>query len=273
MRALAFLLLTALPCAAQDRIVSLGGSVSEIVAALGAQDRLIARDSTTLFPPALTDLPDVGYVRALSPEGVLSVGPDLILAEAGAGPVEAVEALEQAGIPFVTIPESPTPEGVLAKIGAVAEALDLETKGAALTAQVQDGFAKAAAARADVTAPKKVLFVLSMQGGRIMAGGEGSSAAGIIALAGGENAAQGFQGYKQMTDEAVMTAAPDVIVMMDRDGDHAAANAELFAHPALTSSPAAQNGAVVRMDGLLLLGFGPRTPEAAMALHDAIYGG
>ena len=66
--------------AAPARIVSLGGAVTEIVVALGAQEQLVARDSTSTFPPSVATLPDVGYVRALSPEGVLALGPELILA-------------------------------------------------------------------------------------------------------------------------------------------------------------------------------------------------
>jgi len=105
----------------------------------------------------------------------------------------------------------------------------------------------------------------------VMAGGEGSSADAILRLAGAENAATGFSGYKQMTDEAVLEAAPDVIVMMDRDGDMAVTDADVQAHPALGATPAARAGAVIRMDGMLLLGFGPRTPEAVEALHAALY--
>ena len=169
------------------------------------------------------------------------------------------------------MPGDPTVEGIRAKILAVADALDLPREGAALAAKVEADLAAMAAMAATVTAPKRVLFILSAQGGRIMAGGDGSSAEGIIQLAGGVNAATGFDGYKQMTDEAVLTAAPDVIVMMDREGDHAALDAELFALPSLATSPAAASGKIIRMDGLLLLGFGPRTAEAARALHDAIY--
>jgi iron complex transport system substrate-binding protein len=264
------------PVAAQEpaqRIVSLGGSVTEIVVALGAEDRLVARDSTSSFPDSILALPDVGYLRALSPEGVLALGPDLIVAEADAGPVEAVEVLRGAGVPFVLMPDDPTAAGVAAKIAAVAGALGLPAEGDALAAKVTAELAEAEALAAGVTAPKRVLFILSAQGGRIMAGGEGSSAEGIIRLAGGVNAATGFRGYKQMTDEAVLTAAPDVILMMDRAGDHAALDADLFALPALAGSPAARDGAVIRMDGLLLLGFGPRTPEAVRKLHAALYQG
>lgn len=265
----------ATPLLAQEkasRIVSLGGSVTEIAVALGAQDRLIARDTTSTFPESILALPDVGYIRALSPEGVLSVGPDLILSEAGAGPAEAVEVLKAAGVPFVQVSGDPTPQGIVAKITDVAAALHLPAEGAALAAQVDTGLKAAEARAAAVTAKQRVLFILSLQGGKVMAAGEGTEAAGIIALAGGENAATGFHGYKPMTDEAVLAAAPDVILMMDREGDLAMSNDDVMAQPALAQTPAAQAGRVVRMDGLLLLGFGPRTPEAAATLYAALYG-
>ncbi len=261
------------PALAEDakRIVTLGGSVTEIAMALGAGDLLVARDSTSTYPSEITTLPDVGYIRGLSPEGVLSVAPDLILAEADAGPPAAVDVLTAAGVPFLRMPGDPTPAGVVAKIKAVAEALGLQTEGDALAAKVQAALTEAETRAAAVTDKKRVLFVLSLQGGRVMAGGEGSSAEGIIALAGGINAATGFQGYKQMTDEAVLTAAPDLILMMDREGDLAIDNTDVMAHPTLSQTPAAQAGNIVRMDGMMLLGFGPRTPDAAKALYHALY--
>ncbi|GHC26651.1 hemin ABC transporter substrate-binding protein [Gemmobacter nanjingensis] len=269
---LSALLLASPALAGGERVITLGGSVTEIAVALGAQDRLVARDTTSNFPPEIEALPDVGYIRALSAEGVLSLDPDLIVAEGDAGPQQAVDVLKAAGVPFVLVPEDPTPQGIADKITAVAAALDMPEAGAALAAQVQDGLAAAEARAAAVTDRKRVLFILSLQGGRIMAGGEGTEAEGIIRLAGGENAATGFQGYKQIADEAVLTAAPDLILMMAREGDLSIADADILAHPALAETPAARNGALVRMDGMLLLGFGPRTPEAARALYDALYG-
>lgn len=256
------------------RIVALGGSVTEIAVALGAEDRLIARDTTSNFPESVLSLPDVGYIRALSPEGVLSVGPDLILSEEGAGPPEAVEVLKAAGVPFVQVSGDPTPAGIARKIADVAAALDLPQAGAALAAQVETGLAAAGARAAALpeAQKKRVLFILSLQGGRVMAAGTGTEADGIIALAGGLNAATGFQGYKPMTDEAVIAAAPDAILMMDREGDLSVSDADVLAQPALAQTPAARDGRVIRMDGMLMLGFGPRTPEAAAALYAALYG-
>lgn len=240
--------------------------------ALGAGDRIIARDSTSNWPESVLALPDVGYIRALSPENVLALDPGLIVAEGDAGPPETMDVLTAAGIPLVLVPEATDPQGVIAKIEAVAAALDLPAEGAALAAITQGGLDEAAALAASVTEPKRVLFILSLQGGRVMAAGEGTEAEGIIRLSGGVNAAAGFQGYKPMTDEAVLAARPDAILMMDREGDLAIGDADVLAQPALAETPAAKAGRVIRMDGMLLLGFGPRTPEAAKALHDALYG-
>lgn len=254
------------------RVIALGSSVTEIVVALGAGDRLIARDTTSTWPDSVTALPDVGYIRALSPENVLALDPDLILAEGDAGPPAAVEVLRSAGIPFLLMPEATTPDGIRTKITAVAAALGLPGPGEALAEQVAQGLDAAKARAAAVTAPKRVLFVLSLQGGRVMAGGEGTEAEGIIRLAGGVNAASGFQGYKPMTDEAVLAAAPEVILMMDRAGQMAISDADVLTHPALAATPAGKAAAIVRMDGALMLGFGPRTPEAADRLHAALSG-
>jgi iron complex transport system substrate-binding protein len=271
-RALCLSLALAVPALAEDapRVITLGGSVTEIAVALGAGDRLVARDTTSNFPASIQALPDVGYIRTLSPENILALDPTLIVAEGDAGPPEAVEVLKAAGIPFVLVPEATDPSGVVAKITAVADALDLP--GAALAGDVQAGLDAATARAAEVTTPKRVLFILSLQGGGVMAGGKGTEAEGIIHLAGGTNAATGFTGYKPMTDEAVLAAQPDVILMMDREGDLSISDADVLAQPALSQSPAAKAGAIVRMDGMLLLGFGPRTPKSAMVLHQALYG-
>ncbi|MBV7378009.1 heme/hemin ABC transporter substrate-binding protein [Maritimibacter dapengensis] len=265
-RSLLLSTLVALPTTAlADRVLSIGGSVTEIVYALGEQERLVGRDSTSTFPTEATALPDVGYIRQLSPEGVLSVNPDLIISETGAGPLEAVELLRAADVPFIEVADGYTEEAVLQKIRDVAKALDVTEKGEDLAASVSADLDEAEAVAANVE-PLRVLFILSTAGGRITAAGENTSASAIIELAGGMNAIQGVEGYKQVSDEAITVAAPDVILMMDRSGDHAASDDDLFAHPAIAGTPAAQTQSVVRMDGLLLLGFGPRVGEAVRTL-------
>lgn len=264
--------LAAAPVMAQERIVVIGGALTEIVFALEQGHRVVGRDSTSNHPAAVLELPDVGYVRTLSAEGLVSLNPDLIIADDGAGPRETVDMVRAAGVPFAIVPVATDAEGVLARITGVAQALGVD--GAPLHDRVAAEFAELDALRAAQAqggaAPVRAMFIISAAGGRINAAGQGTSADGIIRLAGAENAVQGFTGFRQINDEAVTLAAPDVILMMDRSGDHALTDAQILGHPALSLTPAAQAGRIVRMDGMFLLGFGPRTPQAARELMAAL---
>lgn len=255
-----------------SKIAAIGGSITEIVFALGEQDRLVARDSTSRYPEAALKLPDVGYMRQLSPEGVLSVNPSGILALHGSGPKEAVDVLKKTSIPFIEVPERYDHEGILEKIHIVGKALGADAKADALAAEIDAKLKAAEKQTASIKDRKRVLFVLSMQGGKILASGSDTAADGIIKLSGGVNAIDGFSGYKQLSDEAVITARPDVILMMNNAGP-AASDDELFANPSVLSTPAGAARKVVRMDGGYLLGFGPRTADVIHDLAASLYGG
>ena len=255
-----------------SRIASVGGSVTEIVYALGEQDKLVARDSTSVYPKAALKLPDVGYMRALSPEGVLSINPTGILAVEGSGPNEAIDVLKKASVPFITVPETYDHAGILEKIRVVGKAFGADGKAAELSAAVDADLAAAERLTAGIPEKKRVLFILSMQGGKILAAGSDTAASGIIEMAGAVNAVEGYSGYKQLSDEAAILAKPDIILMMDRGGGHGIAEAELFAHPAIAPTPAGQEKRIIRMDGAYLLGFGPRTAGAIRELATALYG-
>lgn len=255
-----------------SRIVAIGGSITEIFFALGEESRLVARDSTSVYPDAAFGLPDVGYMRQLSPEGVLSVNPSAIVALEGSGPREAVEVLKKAKVPFLTVPERFDREGIVDKIRIVGKAIGQEKKAADLSAAVDRDLAAAEAKARSIAEKQRVLFVLSAQDGRILASGTGTAADGIIRLAGGENAVAGFEGYKQMSEEAIATAAPDLILMMRNTGLHGPSDDDLLAHPAIAGTPAGRHKRLVRMDGAYLLGFGPRTAAATRDLAVALYG-
>lgn len=267
--ALAALLALAGPAAAAERVVAIGGSITEIVYALGAAEMLAAVDSTSLYPPAARDLPDVGYMRRLSAEPILALGPDLVLAIAEAGPPQVLDQLRSAGIPVETVADVPTPDGVLGKIRAVAGALGRAQAGEALAAKVAAGFAALPAAAAEAERPK-VLFLLSTGRGAPLAGGQETTADGIIRLAGGRNAIEGFAGYKPLSPEAALAAAPDVILCMDRTVEQMGGAEAILGQPTVAQTPAGRARRLVSMDGLLLLGFGPRTPEAAALLAERL---
>ena len=153
----------------------------------------------------------------------------------------------------------------------MAHALGVDDAGEALAERIEGEIRRAEAAAAAVPERRRAIFLLSVEGGRLMAAGDGTGADAMLGLAGAENALAGFEGYKPVSAEAVLAAAPEVVVMMDRGDGHAAATEQVFALPGLAGTPAAAAGALVRMDGLFLLGFGPRTAAAVDALHQALY--
>lgn len=258
--------------AAATRIASLGGAVTEILWRLGAGPRIAIVDTTSVYPAeVLRERPNAGYLRALSAEGLLSVGPDLVIAAEGAGPPAVLALLREAGVPVELVREPPTAEGVLDKIATVGRLAGLEAPAADLGRAVADRFAALGRQRARVVRPVRALVVLSQTGGRVMVGGRGSTADGILALAGLVNAADGIEGFKPMTDEAIVGAAPDAVIMMTTDGKSPTPEAVFASGTALGQTPAAARRALVAMDGLTLLGFGPRTPEAAGELMRAVY--
>jgi iron complex transport system substrate-binding protein len=202
---------------------------------------------------------------------VLSLRPSLVIAITSAGPPDSLRLLREAGVRIEVTPEDWTPEGVVARIRQVGRLAGAEAAADRLGAAVAARFSELAAARAQIARPQRVLFVLTLQNGRPMVGGRNSAADAIIRLAGGINAADAVEGYKPMTDEAVIGAAPDVVLTMAR-GSHALTADDIFALPAFRLTPAAARRRLVTMDGLLLLGFGPRTPEAGFELMSAVHG-
>ncbi|TRD00576.1 hemin ABC transporter substrate-binding protein [Mesorhizobium sp. WSM4303] len=254
-----------------SRIAAIGGSITEIVYALGEEGHLVARDSTSRYPAAAMALPDVGYMRQLSAEGVLSVNPSGILALHGSGPKEAVDVLKKSSVPFIDVPEHYSHDGILEKIRIVGKALGVDAKAETLAAETNAKLKAAEKQTASIKERKRILFVLSIQGGKILGAGSDTAGDGIIKLAGAVNAVEGFSGYKPMSDEAIVTARPDVILAMKNAGPPIA-EAELFAIPSITSTPAGEGRKLILMDGSYLLGFGPRTANAIHDIAVSLYG-
>jgi iron complex transport system substrate-binding protein len=254
-----------------SRIVSIGGAITEILYALGFEDRVAAVDSTSLYPSAaLRDKPNVGYMRQLSPEGVLGLNPSLVLAVQGSGPKEAMDVLEAAKVPLVLVPDTFSEAGLLEKIRLVGHAMGADHRAACLTSAVSHDLAQLRELRAGVTKPVRVMFVMSLLNGRAMAAGHKTAANEIIEMAGGINAIDGYDGYKIVNDEAIVAAKPEVVLSIERGKDTLEADA-VYRQPAFALTPAAANKAFISMEGLYLLGFGPRTAAAARDLAAKLY--
>ena len=268
----AVLAMLALPAGAAEpqRIVSVGGAVTEILYALGEGERIAAVDTTSLYPPEAKAHPNVGYIRALSAEGVLSLSPDMILMEAGAGPADAVALIDGAGVPVVHVPAGHDAGALAEKVRTVAAAVGRGTEGERLATAMTADLSKLKADLAGIGQRQRVLFILSMADGRPMAAGSGTAADSMIGLAGADNVLADMQGYKALSWEAAAALQPDVVLMMDRGGAAHDTSAAV-ALPALAETPAGRNKVVITMDALYLLGFGPRTPAAARELAGRLY--
>lgn len=252
------------------RLVTISGAITEVVYALGAQAQLVGTDTTSVYPAAALQIPKVGYLRQLSAEGVLSLQPDVLIATTEAGPPVVLEQLRSAGVHVDLLKSEYTWDDVRAKVLAVGRATRLEPQARELQARLDAEWAQLGQRVAAVKGAKpRVLFILS-HGPSPQVAGKGTAADAIIRFSGGVNALTGFSGYRPMTAEAMANAAPDAILTTD-EGIAALGGLDKFWHrPELALTPAYRRRAVVSLDALMLLGFGPRLPQAVREAHQRL---
>ncbi len=244
------------------RVISVGAPVTEIVFALGCGGEVVAVDTTSHFPDAARDLPKVGYMRALSAEGLASLAPSLVLAETGSGPKAALDGLRALGIRVVLADERPAADGLADKIAAIGRELGREAAAARLAADVAARFA----AVSDGLAGRPVLCLAHVLDGRLLAAGEGTVGDALIRIAGGRNAFAPAAGHRLASAEALVAAAPEMLVVGAAMLEGLGGLDALLARPDLALAPVAKTRRVAVIDDTLMIGFGPRTPDAVAAI-------
>jgi len=253
------------------RLVTISGAITEVVYALGAEAQLVGTDTTSLYPAAALKTPKVGYMRQLSAEGVLSLKPDAVIATTEAGPPVVLDQLRSAGVKVELVKSEYTWEDVRAKVQAVGRAAGREAAARELQARLDAEWAQVGQQVAAAKGPKpRVLFILS-HGPAPQVAGQGTAADALIRFAGGVNAMSGFTNYRPMTAEAMASAAPDVILTTDQGIEALGGVEKFWQRPELALTPAYRRRAVVSLDALLLLGFGPRMPQAVREVHQRIH--
>ncbi|TDE86836.1 hemin ABC transporter substrate-binding protein [Deinococcus sp. S9] len=249
-----------------SRVVTLGGPITEIVYALGVGNRVIAADTSSTFPAAAQALPKVGYQRSLSAEGIIALKPTLVIGTTEAGPPSTLAQLRAAGLNVLILPAEYTPEGTRAKISALGKVFGREAKAAEINMGIDRDLAKAANLAARFKVRPKVMFIYARGPQLVQISGTGTAADAMISLGGGVNAVRGVQGYKPLTPEAAVTAAPDVILMLSGGLESLGGVDGVLKLPGLAQTPAGRNRRVVALDDLYLLGFGPRLGRAVQDL-------
>ncbi len=256
---------------AEPRIVSAGGAITETIFALGAGKTLVAVDSAGALQPEAKGLPVIGYSRDLSAEGVLSMNPSLILLNHDAGPPAVVDQLKESGIPLRQFSSVDSAESAIRRIRDIGEAVDRQREAEALVAGIERSLAKIEKRVRSEDARPRVLFIYTRGGGTMNVSGRKTAADAMIALAGGANAVSGYDGYKPLTSEGVVNAAPDVILIPSRGLEQSGGIDELLRQPGLALTPAGRARKVIAMDDVLLLSFGPRFAEAALQLNEQLF--
>ena len=262
-----------------SRIVSLNGDLTEIIFELGAGANVVAIDVTTTYPAEAAELPVVGFGQQLAPEPVLAFEPTLVLADTQVGPPEALQQLRDAGVPVVVLEYQSTLEGIETKIMQVAEVLGLPDEGADLAAQVDEEIEAARARAAEASETKKVAFIYTRGPELALLFGAGMPTSAMIEAAGGIDvaAATGIFGAAPVTPEALVAAAPDVIVLPAAGLAALGGNEALLELPGVAETPAGQTGSFLAYDEAYFFNFGPRVGQAldqfVSDLHPELAGG
>ena len=247
------------------RIVSLNGTVSEIVSALGLTENIVGTDVASTYPLELNELPKVGHSKKIPVEGVLALKPNLIVGTKQDINQETIEQFKQAGIRLVLFEQEYSLGGAKDLIRHVADSLNLTSKGDSILKDFDQHMASVETNK--TTQRPKVLFIYARGSGTMMVGGNNTQVAKVIELAGGENVAKDFQEYKPLTPEALVAYNPDILLFFSSGLSSLGDEQGLLQVQGVSQTNAGKNKRIIAMDGQLLSGFSPRLPQAIEELQ------
>ena len=255
-----------------DKTIVAGGSITEIIYFLNEEEKLVAVDITSNYPEKATELPSIGYVRTLSTEGVLSLDPNLILGEEDMGPPLVIDQIKSTGVDLRVIEEDYTLESITGKILCVGEILGVKEKATKLiNSELKKNIDNLIDTKlAGVNKNKKVMIILGMDGTSPMVAGLQTSGNGFIGMIGASNIMSSFEGWKPVSAESILVQNPDLIIITNRGLNNFGTIEKLAQHPSLAFTNAAQNLNILAIDGMSLLGFGPRTIEVANTVAEKL---
>lgn len=249
-----------------SRVVTADGAITEIVFRLGLESLLVGVDTTSGYPERTESLPKIGYLRALPFEGVLALKPDLLITSEQAAPEENLDRLARAGVQVEKLPAARTPDAALQRILTVGALLGEEKRAESLVSELHSKINRIQQASATRGNRPTVLFILAAGNHAVMLAGEGTSASALMDAVGAVNAVSGIQGYKPANREAILASRPDAIVIAESTPGQFA----IESWPEVERLDAWQSGRRLVADSMMLLGFGPRLPDAMAAVNEVL---
>ncbi|GAA5112820.1 hemin ABC transporter substrate-binding protein [Orbus sasakiae] len=265
MKRLLFLVLVMLSTSvmSKERIISIGPDITEIIYQLGAGDELVGRDMRSIYPPQAANLADVGYMRTLNAEGLLSLYPDKIIASQLAAPSVVFEQIESMGIPVIFISGEPSINGMINRIQQVAKAVERESQGGELVKQMQATLAQIPSTKL----PLNVMFIRSFNNNNILAAGKETLIDYVFQIAGVNNALADMNRYQTLSGEGLILAKPDLIVTTKTAMRYFQNEEDFWLLDNVINTPAGKNRQLLVMDDMALLSFGLQTPQAILFLR------
>lgn len=251
------------------------GTLAQTVWALGLGPKLVGRSTGGLFP-AIQQVPNVtGGSGSLNVESILALQPSVFLTDTVSAAPAVREQLRAAGVTVVYFDPQRTMDGVIPQIQGVAAALGVPDRGEQLAQRTRDQIAAATAAVPKQNPPLNMAFLYLRSTAITMIAGPGSGADALIESIGGRDAgtAAGVtEPFTAITSEAMISAAPDVLLVMTDGLSSVGGVAGLQKIPGIAQTPAGRAGRVVDMSDAVVLSFGPNTGRVISALSEAVYG-
>lgn len=252
--------------AVTPRLVVLDTTLAEIVVALDATTQIAGTVSGVDHLTELSGTPELPGFRQTSAESILALRPDILLMGSDRALPQTLEQVEQAGVQVVRLGDEATEAAARERIRAVARLLQRSEQGEALVHRFSQEMQRAQAWVARAASRPKAVFILAGGGRPTVAGGRGTNTAALLEMAGAINVADDFEGYKIMSQEALLMAAPEFILtnaegLAQSDGEPIVLSA-----PGATSTPAARAGRLITIPSRYLQGLGLSTPEGIRLL-------
>ncbi|HAS8345372.1 TPA: hemin ABC transporter substrate-binding protein [Vibrio vulnificus] len=258
--------------AAQERIISAGSAVTELILALHAEQSLIAVDVTSQLPDD-QQLPKIGYHRRLSAEGLLALSPTKLIGSDEMGPAPVLQQLKSTGVDIEVVNTQANVDGLKARINQIAAILNKPQEAQQLKSLV-DQQVQSLKANQPTNQKKKVLFLLIHEGRAANVAGTDTTPDAIINLAGAINpAADKITAYKPLSSESMVEMQPDVILVSGRSFEKLGGpDAIIKMMPLLAATPAGQNKQIMTIDGAALVGgLGLKSLAEAKRLNQLLY--